>query len=69
MEYTLYFLDETGRVAQSHYLICTTESAAMDEAQKMKDGRSMEIWQHERRIAELDKDGIRIIARADRTSS
>jgi hypothetical protein len=48
--YTLYYCEE-GRIAEIAEISCTDDATAVDEAQRMFDGRALVLWCGERNVA------------------
>lgn len=57
--YRLYHLDGAGRVALAEWLEATDDASAREEALKIPfKAIAAELWQGNRRLARLGKDGL-----------
>jgi hypothetical protein len=56
-EYRIYFLDDRGHVEAARDILCPNDLDALDVARALLDGRIVELWQLDRRVAVLGKDG------------
>ena len=49
-EYRLFFFDGDGRLTMAHQFHADGDSQAVRIAESWREGRKMELWEHERRV-------------------
>jgi hypothetical protein len=52
-EYRVYTIGTDGHIVQSTPLICDDDDQAMEQARKIGEGQTLEIWSGERLVARL----------------
>ena len=52
--YRLYCLDGVDSVASAQWIEADDDSAALDAADELRDGRTCELWEGKRLVARLD---------------
>lgn len=58
-EYRVYFVDESGGIADAQWLLACSDEEAMIAAGRFKTGFTKEIWQREREVGTLQPHGGR----------
>jgi hypothetical protein len=53
MDYRAYILNGKGRIIGVHELSCADDEEAKQQAAKLLNGRDLEVWHRDRRIAVL----------------
>ena len=51
MDYRAYFLSESGHIVTFEPIGAENDEEAMQQAARLKDGRDIEIWHHDRKVA------------------
>ena len=54
--YRLYCLDGVGKVASAEWIDADSDEEALDEAERLRRGRSCELWANSRLVARLGQD-------------
>jgi hypothetical protein len=57
-EYQAYVLGEDGHIKQRIDLTCADDDAAREQAASLGDGRTIELWQSDRKIATFEPDPL-----------
>ena len=60
MDYRVFVLGEDGHVVHRHEFWCETEDEAKERAQQLVDGRDVELWHRDRKIATFRHNGERM---------
>ena len=55
-DYRLYFLDGEDRVEKAHEFLAETDGEAIKTAEAWREGRSMELWNHARKVRSWDRE-------------
>ncbi len=53
-QYRLYFLDGLGHITQSHEFFAKDDAAAVNIAERWREGRWIELWQRARIVKRWD---------------
>jgi len=53
-DYRVYILGSDDRIVKAIHLQCTDDKTAIESAKQYIDGRGIELWQRDRRIARFD---------------
>jgi hypothetical protein len=56
-DYRVYTLDEDGHIVRRSENHCPDDEAALERAKNLADGHAVELWERDRCIALIDKDG------------
>ena len=51
MDYRAYFLSESGHIVTFEPIDAENDEEALQQAARLKDGRDIEIWHHDRKVA------------------
>jgi hypothetical protein len=51
LDYRLYFLDSRGHIGGVVELACADDDEASQQAEAHSDGRAMELWNRDRKVA------------------
>ena len=54
MDYRAYFLDDDGRVFAREDIIAENDEEAVLSATQLQNGRAIEVWQLDRRVALIE---------------
>ena len=54
-EYRVYVVGKDGHFQRSIQLVCSSDEAAKQEAEKLIDGHDVELWQRDRKIARFER--------------
>ena len=49
-DYRVYFLDQDGHIGRAFEFVRASDDAAIETAERMADGRAIELWQLKRRV-------------------
>jgi hypothetical protein len=53
--YRIYALDAYGQIYRpSEIITCETDEEAVEKAKSLADGRALELWQRDRRVARIE---------------
>jgi hypothetical protein len=55
-EYRLFFFDRLGRLLHAHEFEAADEKAATRIAESWREGRGMELWQHDTKVRTWEAD-------------
>lgn len=58
-EYQAYVIGEDGHIVQRIDLTCADDDAARERAKALVDGRAIELWQSDRKIATFEPDPLK----------
>ena len=58
LDYRVFVVDENGHVLHRHDFWCETEDEAREQAKKYVDGRDVELWHRDRKIATFPHDEL-----------
>jgi hypothetical protein len=50
VQYRLYFLNELGHFARAHELYAENDEAAIEAAERVRDGKPAELWRQRRKV-------------------
>jgi hypothetical protein len=50
MDYRAYFLSESGHIVTFEQIDAVNDEEAIQQAARLKDGRDIEIWHHDRKV-------------------
>ena len=51
MDYRAYFLSESGHIVTFEAIDAENDDEAIQRAARLKDGRDIEVWHHDRKVA------------------
>jgi hypothetical protein len=55
--YRAYLVGSDGHIQRRIDLICESDDAAKEQAKQLVDGHDVELWQLDRKIVKLNRDG------------
>jgi hypothetical protein len=56
-DFRVYFMGDDGHIVSVREIADTPESKAIAQARQWQNGHDLEVWQGDRRVAKLSKNG------------